>query len=106
MKNILLVIEAGSVVLPERSWIGHKGALKELFRISYAVMKVLWELSVTGEAPELPIKGLTREDGQVLLAEYVAHFADPSDRLQEIVNHVKVNRSRYAMPEWQPAVGD
>jgi hypothetical protein len=93
MQKIIRVIAVGSVAVgPQRQ------ALQQLFKISYAVMTVLRKLSVTGSAPELPVKNLGSEDGQVLLAEYVRHFADPSDRLQKIIDYVTANLSSYQTP--------
>jgi len=93
MGKILLVISAGSVALPSQ-----RPALQQLFKVSYAVMTVLRKLEVTGSASELPIKDLGSDDGDVLSAEYVTHYANPSKRLRMIIDYVTANLASCRTP--------
>jgi hypothetical protein len=71
--------------------------LHSLFKTAYTVMTALHELHIKGSSSKLPTLDppLTNDDGELLLAEYVTHYANPSDRLQKIIDHIGKNLAAY-----------
>jgi hypothetical protein len=92
MYKIIKTIGAASVTMP-----GFKKTLQDLFKVTYTVMTALRELHLKGSSAKLPVLDppLTSDDGELLLSEYVTHFAKPGERLQKIIVHVSKNLSVY-----------
>ncbi len=93
MARILAVIGSGAVAPATQ-----KPALQELFKVAYCVMKALRRQSLRADATEAPLKGLSSDAAQYLMAEYATRFASPSDRLEKIIAYVKAHLANYGPP--------
>jgi hypothetical protein len=88
MEKIEKVMTAGTVVVASE-----RAALKQLFKVTYATLTALRELSRTGASTKLPTlnPALTSDEGDLLLSRYVGHLNEPGNRLQAIIDHIRNN---------------
>jgi hypothetical protein len=93
MEKIIGVISSGTVAVQTQ-----KAALQQTFKTSYAVMSSLQELSLKGTTAYSTLLNLTKDDGELLMADFVANFASPSDRVKKIIEYVKANIASFKVP--------
>jgi hypothetical protein len=91
MGKIRNIITAGAIVTP-----GQRAALTQLFTVSYGLLSELSRLAATG-ITSLP-GGLAQGDGDVLTAEFIAHFSEPSERLTRLIDYVKATPTSFKSP--------
>jgi hypothetical protein len=95
MQEIIGLISSGSVAMASQ-----KSALQDTFKQSYAVMTSLQQLSKTGNSPyPAPLADLKSEDGDLLMAEFVANSGSPSSRVAKIIEYVKANIASFTVPK-------
>lgn len=94
MVTIRAVISDAAIVMPAL-----RPALKQNFKVTYALMKALDELAKTGSSTLPPLAGKTSNDGRVMAAQFVSNFQDLSKDLQRLWNHIRDNLASFPVPE-------
>lgn len=93
MLKIRQLMSSGSVATQSS-----KPALQNQFKVAYAVLSVLHSLISTGNAQGVPVPGLDGKAGEMLFAEVIMNYQNPSDRLRALIEHVGSNLDSYPTP--------
>lgn len=94
MVKIRSVMSEAAIVLPML-----RPALKQNFRVTYALMKALDDLTKAGSSTLPPLAGKDGKDGRVMAAQFVANFRDLPKDLQQLWNHIRDHLGSFQVPE-------
>jgi hypothetical protein len=75
-----------------------EAATKENFRVTYALMKALADLTKTGSSSLPPLTGKSGDDGRLMSAAFVGNFADMPSDVQALWDYIKANLASFTYP--------
>jgi hypothetical protein len=94
MTKIISILEQAVIVQQNQ-----RLPLKETFRITYALMHALDDLTKAGSSPLPPLAGKNGEDGRVMAAKFVSSFSDLPKDVQALWDHIRVNLASFKVPD-------
>lgn len=72
--------------------------IKEYFKVTYALMHELDNLTKSGSSALPPLKGKAGDDGRLMASEFVSDFRDLSNDLSLLWEHIKKNLASFKVP--------
>ena len=86
------------------AWSGSDGpAVRQMFKITYGVLKALQDLTTNGSSSLPPLAGKSADDGRLLAAAFMKDMSDstavpPTGPIAPLWNYVKANPSAVPIP--------
>jgi hypothetical protein len=93
MEKILAIISLGAIVLASQ-----RAALTQNFKVTYALMKALDDLTKTGSSALPPLAGKNGNDGRIMAAQFVSNFRELSKDLQPLWDHIRNHLASFTVP--------
>lgn len=75
-----------------------EAATKENFRVTYALMKALADLTKTGSSSLPPLTGKSGDDGRLMSAAFVGNFADMPSDVKALWDYIKAHIASFTYP--------
>lgn len=75
-----------------------EAATKENFRVTYALMKALADLTKAGSSSLPPLTGKSGDDGRLMSAAFVGSFADMPSDVQALWDYIRANLASFTYP--------
>ena len=75
-----------------------EAATKENFRVTYALMKALADLTSTGSSSLPPLTGKSGDDGRLMSAAFVGSFADMPSDVQALWDYITAHLASFTYP--------
>lgn len=92
--KIITIISRASL-----QWGASQGpAVQENFKLTYALMHALADLTKSGSSSLPPLVGKTGDDGRLMAAEFVSDFSDLSKDLTALWDHIRTNPKSFTVP--------
>ena len=94
MSKIITIISSASA-----RWTAALGpVVQENFKVTYALMHELGNLTKSGSSTLPPLKGKVGDDGRLMASEFVSSFSDLSKDLILLWDHIKKNLTSFKVP--------
>jgi hypothetical protein len=93
MGKITGIISSAAIVQPHQ-----KAALHQNFKVTYALMKALGDLTKAGSSTLPPLAGKKGDDGRVMASNFVSDFRDMSTDVQALWDYIKANLASFTVP--------
>jgi hypothetical protein len=77
---------------------GQEAATKEHFRVTYALMKALDDLTRSGSSTLPPLAGKSKDDGRLMAANFASSFRSLSSDVQALWDYIKAHLSSFTYP--------
>ncbi len=94
MASIVSVISAAAA----RWGASQAAAVQQNFKVTYALMHALGDLTKSGSSTLPPLAGKDAKDGRVMAAEFVSDFSDMSKDLTALWDHIRTHLTSFVVP--------
>jgi hypothetical protein len=94
MASIITIISAAAA----RWGAGQAAAVQENFKVTYALMHALGDLTKSGSSTLPPLAGKGSADGRVMAAEFVSDFRGMSKDLTALWDHIRTHLTSFVVP--------
>jgi hypothetical protein len=94
MSKIIIIISAAAT-----RWGATQGpVVQQNFKVTYALMHELDNLTKSGSSTLSPLKGKVGDDGRFMASEFVSNFSGLSNDLSLLWDHIKKNLTSFKVP--------
>jgi hypothetical protein len=78
--------------------VSQEAAVKENFRVTYALMTALGDLTKSGTSTLPPLAGKRGDDGRLMAADFVSDFSDTSADVKTLWEYIRTHLASFTVP--------